>query len=246
MKEEVKTEELKEAAREVRRQLEREQERTAEEAQRLEQLLLTLDATEDLLAEIDRLKDEGEGLRSQLQEEKERSTRLEMLLNEMGKMTASVAGKASQEEVLKALRVFVNKSKRKKMEKRIAVKEMVLELANANGLMLPEELAASIDSLDDEQPPEPQPSEVPEVLARSKYWQRVKAGGLVGENNQPTVSRPEAALMAEALAKRIGIDNKWKVFELLWQRNNMRNDYNTALNQVKSLEFQDRLKKILD
>ena len=246
MKEEVKTEELKEAAREVRRQLEREQERIAEEAQRLEQQLRTLDATEDLLAEIDRLKDEGEGLRSQLQEEKERSTRLEMLLNEMGKMTASVAGKASQEEVLKALRVFVNKSKRKKMEKRIAVKEMVLELANANGLMLPEELAASIDSLDDEQPPEPQPSEVPEVLARSKYWQRVKAGGLVDENNQPTVSRPEAALMAEALAKRIGIDNKWKVFELLWQRNNMRNDYNTALEQKKSLEFQERLKVVLD
>jgi len=246
MKEEVKTEELKEAAREVRRQLEREQERIAEEAQRLEQQLRTLDATEDLLAEIDRLKDEGEGLRSQLQEEKERSTRLEMLLNEMGKMTASVAGKASQEEVLKALRVFVNKSKRKKMEKRIAVKEMVLELANANGLMLPEELAASIDSLDDEQPPEPQPSEVPEVLARSKYWQRVKSAGLVDENNQPTVSRPEAALMAEALAKRIGIDNKWKVFELLWQRNNMRNDYNTALEQKKSLEFQERLKVVLD
>ena len=151
MKEEVKTEELKEAAREVRRQLEREQERIAEEAQRLEQQLRTLDATEDLLAEIDRLKDEGEGLRSQLQEEKERSTRLEMLLNEMGKMTASVAGKASQEEVLKALRVFVNKSKRKKLEKRIAVKEMVLEMANANGLTLPEEFAAVIDSLDDEE-----------------------------------------------------------------------------------------------
>ena len=246
MKEEVKTEELKEAAREVRRQLEREQERMAEEAQRLEQQLRTLEATEDLLAEIDRLKDEGEGLRSQLQEEKDRNTKLEMQLNEMGKMTASVAGKASQDELLKALRVFVNKSKRKKMEKRIAVKEMVLELANANGLVLPEELAASIDSLDDEQPPEPQPSEVPEVLARSKYWQRVKAAGLVDENNQPTVSRPEAALMAEALAKRIGIDNKWKVFELLWQRNNMRNDYNTALEQKKSLEFQERLKVVLD
>ena len=107
-------------------------------------------------------------------------------------------------------------------------------------------MAASIDSLDDEQPPEPQPSEVPEVLARSKYWQRVKAAGLVDENNQPTVSRPEAALMAEALAKRIGIDNKWKVFELLWQRNNMRNDYNTALEQKKSLEFLERLKVVLD
>ena len=53
--------------------------------------------------------------------------------------------------MLKALRVFVNKSKRKKVDKRIAVKEMVLELANANGVLLPEDLSAAIDSLDDEQ-----------------------------------------------------------------------------------------------
>ena len=235
-----------EAAREARRRLEREQEELTQRAEQLKDYMTTLEATEDVLEENERLEEEMDLLRQQMQDEKDRNTKLEMQLNEMSKMTASVAGKASQEEVQKALRVFVNKSKRKKMEKRIAVKEMVLELANANGLVLPEELAASIDSLDDEQPPEPQPSEVPEVLARSKYWQRVKAAGLVDENNLPTVSRPEAALMAEALAKRIGIDNKWKVFELLWQRNNMRNDYNTALEQKKSLEFQERLKVVLD
>ena len=53
--------------------------------------------------------------------------------------------------MLKAIRVFVNKSKRKKIDKRIAVKEMVLELANANGIVLPEDLATTIDALDDEQ-----------------------------------------------------------------------------------------------
>jgi hypothetical protein len=62
-----------------------------------------------------------------------------------------MAKKASQDEVLQALRVFVNKSKRKKVEKRIAIKEMVLEMANANGVLLPEDLATAIDSLDDEQ-----------------------------------------------------------------------------------------------
>jgi hypothetical protein len=69
----------------------------------------------------------------------------------MSKLSASVAGRASQDEVQKALRVFVNKSKRKKLEKRIMVKEMVLEIANANGFVLPEDLATTIDSLDDEQ-----------------------------------------------------------------------------------------------
>ena len=61
----------------------------------------------------------------------------------------------------------------------------------------------------------------------------------------PTVSRPEAALLADMLAERLGIANKWKFFEKLWHRNNMRSDYNTALDQRKSLEFQERLKHIL-
>lgn len=246
-----------EAAREARRRLEREQEELMERAEQLKDLMTALEATEDVLQENERLEEEIEQqrsqhqeekdqLRQQLQDEKDKNTKLEMQLNEMSKLSASVAGKASHEELLKALRVFVNKSKRKKMDKRIAVKEMVLELANANGLALPPDLAATIDSLDDEQPPEPLPSEVPEVIAKSRYWQKLKAAGLIDDNNQPTVSRPEAALMAEALAKRIGIENKWKVFEQLWQRNNMRNDFNTALEQKKSLEFQERLKVILD
>ncbi len=88
--------------------------------------------------------------------------------------------------------------------------------------------------------------EIPEALAASPLWEKVKRAGWVNEDGQPTVSRPKAALMADALAQRIGITNKWKVFESLWHRKNMRGDYNTALNQRKSLEFQDELKKILN
>ena len=87
--------------------------------------------------------------------------------------------------------------------------------------------------------------EVPEVLASSELWERVKDEGLVDENNMPTISRPEAALLAYMLAEKLGIGNKWKLFEKLWNRNNMRNDYNTALEQRKSLKFQEKLKNIL-
>lgn len=86
---------------------------------------------------------------------------------------------------------------------------------------------------------------VPAVLAESELWQRLKDARLVDEHGQPLVSRPEAALMAYMLAERLHIDQKWKFFEQLWQRKNMRNDYNTALEQRKSLDFQDRLKEIL-
>ena len=87
--------------------------------------------------------------------------------------------------------------------------------------------------------------EVPEVLANSELWERVKDEGLVDENNMPTTSRPEAALLADMLAEKLGIGNKWKLFEKLWNRRNMRNDYNTALEQRKSLKFQEKLKNIL-
>ena len=122
-----------------------------ERVELLDGLAQAMEAVDEIVAENESMKTEIEGLRSQLQAEREQRTKAEMQLSEMSKLSAGVAKKASQEEVLKALRVFVNKSKRKKVEKRIAVKEMVLELANANGVLLPEDLSAAIDSLDDEQ-----------------------------------------------------------------------------------------------
>ena len=92
---------------------------------------------------------------------------------------------------------------------------------------------------------EAEEAEIPEVLATCPAWQRLQDSGLVDAHGQPTVSRPEAALLADVLARRLGIDNKWKFFERLWHRNHMRGDYNTALNQRKSLRFQERLKNIL-
>ena len=83
---------------------------------------------------------------------------------------------------------------------------------------------------------------LPEVLAESELWQKARERGFVGDDGQPIVSRTEAALLADFLAERLGIAHKWKFFEELWHRNNMRGDYNTALEQKKSLAFQDRLK----
>lgn len=159
MKLNMNKEELKETAQDARRALERERERMMEEVERMEGFLRVMDAMDDLLAEIDRLNEElverdaeMDNLHQQLQEEKEKNQALEMKMAEMSKLSAGVAKKASQEELLKALRTFVNKSKHKRIEKRTAVKEMVLEMAMANAVTFPEDLAATIDSLDDEQP----------------------------------------------------------------------------------------------
>ena len=81
----------------------------------------------------------------------EKNAVLEMKLSEMTKLSGDVDKKSSQEGLQRAVRTFVNKSKHKRIEKRTAVKELLLELANANSIVFPEDLAATIDALDDEQ-----------------------------------------------------------------------------------------------
>jgi len=169
----IKIDEFREWKNGARRELRDEADHLASKMEQINNYLRALDVTDDLLTTIDRLEEELEekqttidrqsdeldklqsemnGLRQQLQDEKERNQALEMRLSEMSKLSAGVAKKSSQEELMKALRIFINKSKQKRIEKRMAVKEMVLELANANAIIFPADLAATLDSLDDEQP----------------------------------------------------------------------------------------------
>ena len=88
---------------------------------------------------------------------------------------------------------------------------------------------------------------LPEVLASDEamaLWEKVQRAGYVDENFQPLISRTQSALLADAMAERLGIREKWKVFEALWNRKNMRSDYTRAMNQLQSLDFQDELKRL--
>ena len=75
-------------------------------------------------------------------------------------------------------------------------------------------------------------------------WRKAQRAGYVDEHFQPLVSRTQAALLADAMAVRLGIKEKWKVFEGLWNRKYMRSDYNLALTQQQTYEFQDELKRL--
>ena len=76
-------------------------------------------------------------------------------------------------------------------------------------------------------------------------WQKAQEAGYVYENYQPRISRTQSALLADAMAERLGIKEKWKVFEGFWNRKYMRSDYNLALTQQQTYEFQDELKEVL-
>jgi predicted RNase H-like nuclease (RuvC/YqgF family) len=188
---------------------------------------------EQLRQRVAVLENEVEQQRKMWHEEKELRTKLEMQLNEMTKLSASVAGKASQEELLKALRVFVNRSKRKKLEKRTLVKEMILELVVTNGIVLPEDLTTTLDSLDDEQlveQPQVTAGGVTENLAElltaeaQLLWQRLRDAGFIVHDGYALaegVSANQAAYIATAMAEKLQIKKKWKLFQQLWGIPNM-------------------------
>ena len=88
---------------------------------------------------------------------------------------------------------------------------------------------------------------LPPLLRTDKamvLWQKAQDAGYVNANYQPLISRTQAALLADAIAERLGIKEKWKVFEGLWNRKYMRSDYNLALTRKGSLDFQDELKRL--
>ena len=92
-----------------------------------------------------------------------------------------------------------------------------------------------------EPPGLPEPLATPEAMA---LWKKAQLAGYVNEHFQPLLSRTLSAILAFEMAKRLDIRNKWKLFGALWNRQNMRGDYNDALNQRQTLDFLDSLKKL--
>ena len=95
---------------------------------------------------------------------------------------------------------------------------------------------------------EKEAGKLPEVLATDEamtLWKKAQTAGWIDANYQPLISRTQSALLADAIAEKLGIRQKWKTFETLWNRKNMYRDYYQAQDQRKTLFFQDEIKKVL-
>jgi hypothetical protein len=58
----------------------------------------------------------------------------------------------------------------------------------------------------------PRDGELPEVLATDEamiLWQKAQQAGYVDDHYQPLLSRTQSALLADAMAQRLGIKEKW-------------------------------------
>ena len=150
----------------VRRVLSREEDRLNEQAEQLKGIRMMADMNDELHSQIDDLKDENERLIEENDLLRQEVQEKEMKLSELSKLSVGVAKKSSQDEVLKALRTYINISKRKTLTKRSAVKMMIMELASAAGLSLPEDMVVTLEALDDEQSEPKLPAQVDFVVQK--------------------------------------------------------------------------------
>ena len=232
MKEELDIEELKEAAQELYRQVQNEIDRKVEEVEGKKTQLQVLKSTQDLIEEIERLnavidsqQEEIDGLNQQLQDK-------DTQLKELGKLSAGVAKKSSADDVSKAIRIYLNTSKRKTQSKREAAKTVLLELITAAKLDLSEDIMESLSHFDDEELAEqPQSTgnvneNVAELLTAEAQvlWQRLRDAGFIVSDGYALaegISANQAAYIADRMAEKLQIKKKWKLFQQLWGISNL-------------------------
>ncbi len=248
MEEDINTEELLEAAEDTCRQLEREQEELNYRAEQLKTRLQVAEATKSMLNRMKQLEDENRLLREtneeqerQLQEKERQLQEKDILLKEkdiqlqekdtqlkeLNKLSAGVAKKSSQDDVSKALRIYLNTSKRKTLAKREAAKTVLLELITAAKLEMSEDIMELLSHFDDEELTD-QPlaagtvnENVAELLTAEAQllWQQLRDAGFIvadGYNLAEGVSANQAAYIADRMAEKLRIKKKWKLFQLLW------------------------------
>ena len=227
MKDEVNTEELKEAAREAYRRMQDELDRKIDEAEELKTQMRVVEATQGLLDEIDRLKAENEAQREEIDNLHQQIDDRDRRLKELGQLSAGVAKKSSSDIVEKAMRMFMNMSKRKTLSKREAAKTVLLEVITAAKLEMPEDFMETLSHFDDEELTDQTQSaasvneNVAELLTAEAQvlWQRLRDAGFIvadGYALAEGVSANQAAYIADRMAEKLRIKKKWKLFQQLW------------------------------
>ena len=102
---------------------------------------------DDLNEQLEQKDAEVANMRQQMLEEKERRLASETKLSELSKLTAGVAKKSSQDDMIKAMRSYLNISKRKTQGKREAAKMVFMEMLSNAKLELPDDIMELLEHL---------------------------------------------------------------------------------------------------
>jgi hypothetical protein len=90
---------------------------------------------------------------------------------------------------------------------------------------------------------------LPEPLATPDgrlLLEKARNAGYLDAHYQPKLSNTKSAMLADEIAARLQIRNRWKVFEQFWNRHDMYKDNYEGHNQKQSLSFLDEIRTVLD
>ena len=135
----------------ARREMERDREKLSERIEKIDNSLKAFEVVENLFSKIESQQEELESQKAEIDSLRAQLQEKEVQLSEQRKLTTGMAKKSSEEELIKAIRVFINISKRKSLDKRTHIKDMIRDLADAVKLELPDDLRETLAHLDDEQ-----------------------------------------------------------------------------------------------
>ena len=159
--------EVKEQLRDVRRFAERKQEELQEQINMQKAAMNLLELFDRVLHENERLKSEleqqqteNDDLHQQLENLRQQLGERDMKIKEMSNLSTNVAKKSSQEALEKAIRIYINTSKRKTQAKREVAKAQLQDFIVTAKLEMPDDIMESLDHLDDEQPESAQTTSV--------------------------------------------------------------------------------------
>ena len=159
--------EVKEQLRDVRRFAERKQEELQEQINMQKAAMNLLELFDRVLHENERLKSEleqqqteNDDLHQQLENLRQQLGERDMKIKEMSNLSTNVAKKSSQEALEKAIRIYINTSKRKTQAKREVAKAQLQDFIVTAKLEMPDDIMEALDHLDDEQPESAQTTSV--------------------------------------------------------------------------------------
>lgn len=130
-----------------------------------------LKAVESLLNKAQKYESMLEQVKAERDDLKAEVKALQMQLDEQQKMAKNMAAKTEDESLVKALRTYMNHSKKKTAKKRGYIKMMVTELALSVGLTLPEDMVETLEAFDDDE----------DVKMVNNFYNTVNNGTLNGD-----------------------------------------------------------------
>ena len=90
---------------------------------------------------------------------------------------------------------------------------------------------------------------LPDALATPKakeLMKKAREAGYLDDKFQPKLSNTKSAMLADEIATKLQIRNRWKVFEQFWHRHDMYKDNYDGRDQKQSSEFLDEINKVLN